>query len=340
MEAKHILVNAIELAKIQITANLGENDYDPKEFVEATVYAERLGFETAWFGDHIFPWYHSGKRSSFAWSVMPAALAKTTRIKVGPWVTVPTGARYHPAIIAQAAATIDNMYPGRFLLGVGTGEALNERPFWNDKWPKWEERMGRLTEGIKLIRMLWNSKVPFRFEGKFFASDFYYLYTKPRTKIPIYASAIGKRAAHAAGMNADGLITISPRNNVEKLKGEILPAYRQGRAEGGKRGLSKVATELVFSFRTPSQIVRTAWKEIGIINKNSWSIADPVAVEEAGKNVTEGDVRENIVSCKNWKDLVKAVESYHRIGVSEVTLYTGCDKKQIRAVADNVLSVF
>jgi len=271
---------------------------------------------------------------------MPAALAKTTRIKVGPWVTVPIGARYHPAIIAQAAATIDNMYPGRFLLGVGTGEALNERPFWNGMWPKWEERMGRLTEGIKLIRMLWSSTEPFRFEGKFFAADFYYLYTKPRTKIPIYASAIGKRAAQAAGMNADGLITISPRNNLKKLKEEILPAYRQGRAELGKKSLGKVATELVFSFQTPSQIIRTAWKEIGLMNKDSWSITDPVAVEEAGKNVTEDDVRENIVSCRNWKDLLKAIESYRRIGVSEITLYTGCSKKQIRAVADNVLNVF
>ena len=76
------------------------------------------------------------------------------------------------------------------------------------------------------------------------------------------------------------------------------------------------------------------------MNKNSWSIIDPVAVEEAGKKVTEEDVRENIVSCRNWKDLVMAIESYHRIGVTEITLYTGCDKKQIRAVADNVLDVF
>lgn len=328
------------MVKMRITANLGENEFDPKAFVDATVTAEKVGFETAWFGDHIFPWYHSGKRSCFVWSVMPIALAKTSRIKVGPWVTVPTGARYHPAIIAQAAATIDNMYPGRFLLGVGTGEALNERPFWNDKWPKWEERMDRMTEGIKLIRMMWSSKEPFRFEGKFFASNFYYLYTKPRTKIPIYASAIGKRAAHGAGVNADGLITIAPRNNVEKLKGEILPEYRRGRIDSGKKGLGKIAVELVFSFKKPAEIVRTAWKTIGIVNKNSWSISDPVAVEEAGKKVTVDEVRKNICFCKTWKEIVDQIEAYGRVGVTEVTLYTGCDKKQIRAIADNVLNVF
>ena len=178
--------------KMEISANLGENDYDPKVFVDAAIYAEEMGFRTVWFGDHIFPWYHSAKRSAFPWSVMPVALEKTDRIKVGPWVTVPIGARYHPAIIAQAAATLDNMYPGRIMLGVGTGEALNERPFWNDRWPKWEERMDRLAEGIRLIRQLWDSKEPFKFEGKYFSSDFYYLYTKPRAKIPIYSSAMGK----------------------------------------------------------------------------------------------------------------------------------------------------
>ena len=233
---------------MEISINLGENDYDPREFVDATVYAERMGFRTAWFGDHIFPWYHSGKRSSFCWSMMAVALEKTKQIKVGPWVTVPVGARYHPAIIAQAAATLDNMYPGRLMLGVGTGEALNERPFWNGNWPKWEERMERLSEGVRLIRQMWDAKVPFKFEGKFFSSDFYYLYTKPRRKIPIYSSAIGKKAAYAAGLHGDGLVTISPRNDVQKLEETILPAYKKGRSEAGKQGLGKVATELVFTF--------------------------------------------------------------------------------------------
>jgi coenzyme F420-dependent glucose-6-phosphate dehydrogenase len=328
------------LANIEITANLGENDYDPQAFVDATVYAEEMGFRTAWFGDHLFPWYHSGKRSSFVWSVMAVALAKTNRIKVGPWVTVPTGARYHPAIVAQAAATLDNMYPGRLQLGVGSGEALNERPFWNGRWPKWEERMERLTEGIRLIRMMWEAKEPFKFDGKYFSSDFYFLYTKPRTKILIYASAIGKKAAHAAGLNADGLITIAPRNNAEKLKEEILPAYREGRAEVNKKGLGKVAVELGFSFRQPEEIIRTAWRTIGIMNKDSWSIPNPVAVEKAGKKVTVDDVRRNLCICKNWKDVVKLIETYRDVGVTEVSLFTSCDKKQVRAVANNVLSVF
>jgi len=325
---------------MEISVNLGENDYDPRLFVDAAVYAERMGFRTVWFGDHIFPWYHSGKRSSFAWSVMAVALEKTRRIKVGPWVTVPTGARYHPAIIAQATATLDNMYPGRLSLGVGTGEALNERPFWNGIWPNWDERMNRLEEGVRLIRKMWEAEEPFKFEGKFFSSDFYFLYTKPRRKIPIYSSAIGKKAAHAAGLIADGLITISPRNDVQKLREIILPAYKQGRSEANKEGLGKVAIELVFSFAEPSVLLKNAWKTLGICRKDSWSIPSPVAVEQEGGKVTPEDLGKNMHFCKSWKDVVKVIEAYREVGVNEVTTYTGCDKKMIRALARNVRDVF
>jgi len=325
---------------MEISVNLGENDYDPRVFVDAAIYAENVGFRTVWFGDHIFPWYHSGKRSSFVWSMMAVALERTKRIRVGPWVTVPTGARYHPAIIAQAAATLDNMYPGRFMLGVGSGEALNERPFWNGKWPKWEERMDRLAEGIRLMRQLWEFPEPFKFDGKYFSSDFYFLYTKPSRMIPIYCSAIGKRAAYGAGVHSDGLITISPRNDVQKLKEVILPAYIQGRRESNKDGLGKVALELVFSFSEPEELIKSAWRTLGINRKDSWSIPTPVAVEEQGKHVTVEDLGRNMHFCKKWKDVVKVIEAYREIGVNEVTTYTGCDKKMIRAFAKNVLDVF
>ena len=328
------------MAKVEISVNVGEKNYDPQAFVDAAVYSEKLGFRTVWFGDHIFPWYHSGKRSAFVWSVMSVALEKTNRIKVGPWVTVPTGARYHPAIVAQAIATLDNMYPGRVQLGVGTGEAFNERPFWNGNWPKWEERMARLTEGIKLIKQMWDATEPFRFEGKYFSSDFYFLYTKPRKKIPIYSSAIGRKAAYAAGLCADGLITVSPRNDPQKLKEIILPEYQKGRSEANKVGLGKVAVELVFSFDKPEDILKKAWRTLGVCCKDSWSIPNPVAVEEAGKQVTVDDLQRNMHLCKNWKDVVKVIETYQEVGVNEVSIYTGCDKKQIRALAKNVLCAF
>ncbi len=272
------------MAKVDIQIILGENYYDPRALVNGAVYAEELGFRTAWFCDHIFPWFHSGKRSAFIWSIMGVAMEKTERIKVGTWVTAPIGARYHPAIIAQATATLDNMYPGRFLLGVGSGEAVNERPFWNGNWPKWGERMERLIEGIRLIKTLWESKEPFKFEGKYFSSDFYYLYTKPRRKIPIYLSAVGKRAARNAGMYADGLITVTSRNNVQMLNDVILQEYRQGRKEANKKGFGTVAIEIQYSFLKPEEFVITQRKRLGFFRKDSWSMPTPVAVEEEGQD--------------------------------------------------------
>lgn len=328
------------MTKVEIQLNLGENYYDPQEFVNAAVYADELGFRTVWFGDHIYPWFHSGRRSSFVWSIMGVVLERTDQLKVGPWVTVPIGARYHPALVAQAAATLDNMYPGRMLLGVGSGEALNERPFWNGNWPKWEERMDRLIEGIRLMRMMWGSKEPFGFEGRFYSSDFYYLYTKPRRKIPIYFSAIGRRAARFAGIYAEQLITICPRNDLEMMMNEILPAYRRGRIEAHKRGPGGVAIEVNFSFLRPEEILRTQWRALGIHHKDSWSIPNPVAAEEEGRRVSVEEVRRCTHICSNWDDLIEVIEQYAKIGVTAVSLYTGADKKQIRAIARNVLSAF
>ena len=187
---------------------------------------------------------------------------------------------------------------------------------------------------------MWESTKPFKFEGKYFGSDFYYLYTKPRKKIPIYLSAIGKKAAYEAGVSADGLITISPRNDPKKLKDVILPACRKGRKESNKVGLGKIAIELVYSFDKPARLVRQAWRTLGICRKDSWSIPDPVAVEEEGRKVTVSDLRRNMYFCRAWKDVVKLIEEYRVLGVTEVTTYTGCDKKKLRALANNVLSVF
>lgn len=327
------------MPKVDIQLDIGENHYDPMKFVESVRYTEELGFRTAWLGDHFVPWYHSANRSAFVWSVLGVALERTSSIRLGPLVTTPIGARYHPAIVAQASATLDNMYPGRFLLGVGSGEALNERPFWNGRWPKWDERMERLVEGISLIRKLWESDEPFAFKGKYYSADFYLLYTKPRKKIPIYFSAIGKKAAYYAGLTADALVTICPRNDIGRLQGDVLPAFRKGEKEAGRKKF-KVQGHFSFTFKTPAQLRKEDWKSLGWLTKDSWSIDDPVAVEKAGKKVTNEEMKRGMFFCKDWSDLVDKLQAYLEAGVDEVCLSSGADKKMIRAIADNVLSVF
>jgi coenzyme F420-dependent glucose-6-phosphate dehydrogenase len=329
----------VKTPKIDVQLDLGENWYEPKQFVEALEYAEKLGFRTAWFGDHFVPWFHSGNQSQFVWCTLGAAMQKTSVIKTGPLVTSPIGGRYHPALVAQASATLDNLFPGRFLLGVGTGEALNEKPFWKGNWPKWEERVERLIEGVQLIRNLWNEKRPFSFEGKYFGSEFYFLYTKPKSKIPIYFSAIGKRTAFFAGVYGDKLVTISPRNDFEKLKREILPSYRKGLEQAGKQE-GGVVVHLHFSFKSPEKLKEEEWRSLGWLSKNSWSIKDPIESEEVGKNLSLEEIKRGIHFLKGWNELVKTIEKYTELQIEAVVLVSEANKQRIKEIADNVLSVF
>jgi len=325
------------MPKIEIDLDLGENWYDPSAFVEALELAERLGFKTAWFGDHFVPWFHSANKSQFVWSTLGAAMERTQTIKTGPLVTTPIGARYHPAIIAQASATLDSLFPGRFILGVGTGEALNERPFWNGKWPEWSERMERLTEGVQLIRRLWNSTEPFSFDGKYFGADFYYLYTKPKKTIPIYFSAVGKKAAYNAGKYADKLVTLGPRNSTKRIRDDILPAYEDGLRGTGKRG--GLVVEMDFSFRSPQEM-KKEWRSLGMEAKDSWSIRNPIESEKVGKKVKVEELKRNIYFIKGWNELVKIIEGYVELGASEIALISEAHKEKITEFAKNVLNVF
>ena len=327
------------MTKPLISLDIGENYYDPRDFVEAAVYGEELGFKRLWFGDHFMPWFHSSDRSSFVWSVMASALERTKKLQLGPLVTTPIGARYHPALVAQASATLDNMYPGRFLVSVGSGEAVNEVPFWNDRWPDWQERMDRLCEGLELMDKLWSSKKPFAFKGKYYSSKFYLMYTKPRTKLDVYFSAVGPKAAYAAGKNADHLVTLSPWNNAERIRDVILPQFRKGQKDG-KRKPGKLLVHLDYAFKSPEQILKDSRHELTPFVEHSVDIRTPVALEEATKTLTPERLSKFVHSCKNWDGLIKVLDDYVRAGADEIILFNAPVKKQMLEVAKNVLSAF
>ena len=199
----------METTELKISVNLGEGYKDPMMFIECAMVADKYGFNTVWLGDHFMPWSHNQNRSAFVWSVIPIALDRTKRTKIGVLVTSPIGGRYHPLIIGQAAATLDNMFPGRFRLGVGSGEAINENFFLVNGWLIWKERMTRLIEAIELMKKMWKSEDYFLHHGKWFKTANIHLYTKPRKAIPIYFAAQGKKGAAFAGVYGDHLVTIN-----------------------------------------------------------------------------------------------------------------------------------
>ena len=200
----------------------------PDQIIAAAKTAEAAGFDRLWVSDHYHPWMSSEGSSPFVWSVL-GALAATTSLKLTTAVTCPTF-RIHPAVIAQATATMAVMAPGRFTFGVGAGEALNEH-ILGDAWPPVSIRHARLTEALDIIRRLWTGDIVTH-EGTYFTVHDAKLFTRPETPPEIFVSGFGPESTRLAASVGDGWITASP--DAEGLK-----IYRDaggtGRTQGGMK---------------------------------------------------------------------------------------------------------
>lgn len=205
----------------------GPEQYDPLELLDQAMAAEKAGFETILVDDHFHPWDPSGQ-SCYTWSWLGAAAARLNGIEIGTGVTCPI-LRYNPAIVAQAAATIDRMSPGPVYLGVGTGEALNEYPT-TGLWPDYDVRQDMLREAIDLIRALWTGD-EVTFDGEYFSVRKARLYTAPRRDIPIYISSLVPGSASFAGRYGDGLIATG---NPPDVLRQIIASFDDGARKEGK----------------------------------------------------------------------------------------------------------
>jgi G6PDH family F420-dependent oxidoreductase len=205
---------------MQIGYALSSEEHGPLDLVRNAVRAEEAGFGFALISDHFHPWIDRQGQSSFVWSVVGGIAASTSSIRLGTGVTCPL-IRIHPAIVAQAAATSAALMPGRFFLGVGTGENLNEHVL-GDRWPSTRERREMLEEAIDVMRVLWKGELC-SFEGKHFRVTNARIYTLPEEPTPVVVAAAGPEAAKLAARKGDGLVSTTPDR-------EIVDAYR---GEGG-----------------------------------------------------------------------------------------------------------
>src|SRR5258706_6580405 len=217
----------MEISMLQLGWKAGTEQYPPEELLDYAVAAEAAGFDSLDASDHFHPWAEKGQ-ASFVWSWLGAAAARTKTIVLGTGLTCPI-LRYHPAIIAQAAATMSCLAPKRFYLGVGTGEALNEYAATGE-WPSYNERRARLEEAIELIRALWSGE-KVTHHGTHYQTRKAKLYTKPAGPIPIYVSAMVSESAEVAGQHGDGLITTGEEPETGR---EILAKFEAGAKKAGK----------------------------------------------------------------------------------------------------------
>ena len=207
---------------------LAHEQFPPNDLVEYAVAAEEAGFDAVWASDHFHPWQDNQGNCGHAWITLAAIGQRTGRVAMGTGVTCPIY-RYHPAIVAQAFASLGVLYPGRVFLGVGTGEALNELP-GGGGWGPYGERAARLGEAITLIRRLWTEEWVTS-EGPAFSIADARIYTRPSHPIPIYVAASGPKSAALAGELGDGWITAA---DALPPQPEVANAYRSGAAAAGK----------------------------------------------------------------------------------------------------------
>lgn len=326
---------------MKISINLGEGYNDPMRFVDCAVAADRYEFDTVWFGDHLLPWIHSQNKSAFVWSVMPIALDRTKHVNVGVLVTSPIGGRYHPLVIGQAAATLDNMFPGRFRLGIGSGEAVSESYFFPDGFPRWPERMSRLVEAAELMRTIWTNEDFFLPNGTHFKSEAeFFLYTKPKKTIPIYFAAQGKKAAAFAAIYGDHLVTINPPQTCKNI---IFPAFEQAAKEAGKdpsKMDKMVELQLYFSNQASGVQEIKSSGEAGFLSKASFEQSDPRKVQSLSKTVSDETIAENWCFISSPEDLIRTIEKYQRAGATHIALVTHSFLEKIEFIGKKVLPYF
>jgi G6PDH family F420-dependent oxidoreductase len=296
---------------------LSSEEHAPNDLVRNARLAEEAGFTFALISDHFHPWLDSQGHSPFVWSVIGGIAQATERLELGTGVTCPT-VRIHPAIIAQAAATSAAMMPGRFFLGVGSGEALNEH-ILGDPWPPAKTRLEMLEEAIELIREMWKGEDT-TFYGEFFTVENARIYTLPDKLPGIYIAAGGKKSAEVAGRIGDGLISTSPDP-------ETLSAFD----EAGEGDRSKIGQVTVCWAETEEQAVQTSkeiWANAAIPGELGQELPMPAHYEQAAKLVRDEDITKAVICGPDPEKHVEAIQKYYDTGYEDVYIHqVGADQE-------------
>lgn len=291
--------------------------YDPNRLLDFAVKAERNNFDTIWSSDHFHPWAHTNANSGFAWVWLASAAERTRKASLG--TVTPPLLRYHPAVVAQAFATLNFMYPDRIFLCLATGEAMNEVPL-GLSWPPFKERLARLEESIVIIKRLWRDGF-INFEGKYYRLRKANLYTKPKTRIPLYVAANGPSTAYVAGKYADGLLT-SGRVIEAKFKSELLPALERGAKDSGRnpeeiRKIVHIITSYDEDFARAVESCKF-WNATMLPGIFSAEVYDPREIEEKARSIEREDVIKRRFIVTSEEDAIRKIELYLEFGVTEV----------------------
>ena len=266
---------------LKIGYKASAEQFGPRELLEYSVHAEKVGFDSIMVSDHFQPWRHTNGHAPYSLGWLGALGERTSRAIIGTSVLRPTFG-YHPSIVAQAFATLGLLCPGRVILGIGTGESLNEVPATGMEWPGFKERFGRLRESIELMRQLWTED-RVTFEGDYFQTERATIYDRPDELIPIYVAAAGPTAARLAGRVAEGFICTSGKAP-DLYRETLLPNVAKGLENGGREANDiEYMIEMKVSFDTDR--VRAMedtrhWAALALSPEEKTGVEDPAEMEK------------------------------------------------------------
>jgi coenzyme F420-dependent glucose-6-phosphate dehydrogenase len=299
--------------------------FGPRELLNFSVEAEKLGFDSVWVSDHFQPWRHTDGHAPQAFAWLGALGERTERVLLGTSVLTPTF-RYNPAIVAQAFGTLGVLNPGRMILGVGSGESLNEIAVTGGEWPAAKERLARLRESVELIRKLWTEELV-TFEGQYYRTLNATIYDKPSQPIPIYIGAGGPVAAKFVGRAGDGFICTSGKGD-ELYRDQLLPAVAEGAQAAGRdpESIEKMI-EVKVSFDTDKDRAlqdTRIWAALALPAEDKVSIHDAREMERKAQTVADQAHKRWLVS-SDPEEHIEQIRPYIELGFTHLVFHAPGD---------------
>ncbi|MFJ9948329.1 TIGR03557 family F420-dependent LLM class oxidoreductase [Kitasatospora sp. NPDC091207] len=281
-------------------------EFTPAELIDQARRAQQAGFTRLAISDHFHPWNEAQGNSAFVWSMI-GALSQAVSLPVTTLVTCPT-VRLHPAVTAQAAATSSVLLDGRFALGVGSGEALNEH-IHGDRWPSFEARAEMLEEAVEVMRALFTGQ-QVSHRGRHYTVDNARLYTAPEQPLPILVSGFGPKAAELAGRIGDGFVTMTP-------DADLVTAFRDGGGVG-KKVVGGVKVCWSSNRDKAVDVVHRLWPTELLPGELAQILPTPAHFEQAGELVTRDMIADAVTCGDDVEEHVETVRAYARAGFDEV----------------------
>ena len=314
--------------------------FTPNKLLEFGILAEELGFESCFISDHFQPWKHTDGHAPYSLAWLGALGARTQRLVIGTSVLTPTF-RYHPSIVAQAFGTLGAMFPGRVVLGIGSGEGLNEVPSTGQPWPEFKERFARLREAVQLMRQLWTED-RVSFEGQYYRTEHATIYDKPDQPVPIWIAAAGALVAKYAGRGGDGFICTSGKKP-ELYTETLLPNVQAGLAAAGTpKPHYERMIEVKVSFDTDRDRAlqdTRHWAALALTPEEKMSVEDPVAMEKMADALPLERAASRWIVSNDPEEHVERIAYYVGLDFNHLVFHApGPDQERfLRLYADQVL---